>query len=174
MLRGLCFMKDYGSYGVFCEALELVRDSRLELCGPGFDWLAPVFAEVSPCWIDGDDQGYFPDAIPAFEFLLAIDGGSDEGEFLEVHELVDAVAGSEGPHVFRVFVFPDAAFEFACYADVEALESAGKDVGIAGLFHWALREMSCWCGQNTGILRFTQNDASGRGVALEASGEEVV
>lgn len=95
----------------------------------------PVFAEVAPGWVLGDDQTDFLHTRPALYLFFASNRCVDIGVALEVDEVFDVVASGKAVGVGFVLVLLDSLFEFGCDSDVEVFEAACEDVDV-GEFHF--------------------------------------
>lgn len=96
-----------------------------------------MFGEVFEPWVGGADQVEFLLAAPAFELLLAGDGGADVDERFGVEQASAAVGFGEA-FEGSVLVLLDARVEGAGDADVERARGAAHDVGVSGWHGWML------------------------------------
>ncbi len=89
--------------------------------------LEPLLAQVSPTWIDRNDERSFLDAQPAFDALLAFGCVTDVFESLEVNESVEFVfrRKSRGD---ACFVFSHPSEETVGDADVQSPRTVRHDV----------------------------------------------
>jgi hypothetical protein len=99
------------------------------------DGLAPVCAQVAPCRIHGDDEPDLLYARPALQLLLTSNGIGDQGEALEIDELVDSVTRGMAGFVGTVLMLGDPNLDLGCNAYVELLKAARHDVYVGDFGH---------------------------------------
>ena len=102
--------------------------------GCGLILVGKLLCEVGPCGIRALDEPDLFLAAPALDFLLAGDGGVDEGEFLKVDKTEDSVTRGESANE-GLAMLGHAAFEAASYAGVKVARPASEDVDAVGAGH---------------------------------------